>query len=197
MNEQNLDTEEDNELNEETRKTELKCHCPDTYPDWDDIDINLSRKCVHLISIPTFIHMPIAYEFYRKKQASDIENLELKEKWPGFSLMRTGMFGGKMMRLLEETESPSRFVTYLDRDFHVHAKLHHGDVGTVKTTLGEMQMGMVDRGCRPKELYLGYITCPACEERKGGPKILVVRRWVESEGLKKRGQARREQHAVE
>ena len=190
MNDKSHENEAEDEASEIEEKRELKCHCPDTFPDWDDCDIDLSRKCVHLISIPTFIHMPIAYEVYRKKQATDIANLELSEMWPGFSLTRTGMFGGKMIRLLEETDSPSRFVTFLDRDFHVRAKLHHGDVGTVKTTLGEMQMDMVDRGCRPKELYLGYITCPACEERKGGPKILVVRRWVESEALKKRGQNR-------
>ena len=188
MNDQNqTETEHDDISEDDEPKRELKCHCPDTYPDWDNVDIDLSRHCVHLISIPTFIHMPIAYEVYRRKQATDIENMELTEKWPGFSLTRTGMFGGKMFRLLEKVNSPSRYVTFLEGDFHVHARLHHGDVGTVKRTLGEMQMEMVDKGCRPKELYLGYITCPACEERKGGPKILVVRRWVESAGLKKRG----------
>ena len=179
---------EEETSSDEEQVSELKCHCPDVYPkEWVDQDIDLSRKCVHMLSIPTFFHMPLAYEFYRKKQAQDIENLDLPEKWPGFSLTRMGMLRGKMIRVLEDIDSPSRYVTYLDRDFMVHCKIHPGDIGTLKKTLGEMQMEMVDKGCRPKELYLGYLTCPACEERKGGPKILAVRRWVESAGLKKRG----------
>jgi hypothetical protein len=186
---ENTDHNNDLELEETEQASELKCHCPETYPDWDGKDIDLSHKCVHLLPIPTIFHMPLAFEFYRRKQSQDIENLELPEKWPGFSLTRMGMLRGQMIRILDDIKSPSRYVTYLGRSFIVRAKLHPGDIGTVKTTLGEMQMQMVNDGHRPKELYLGHLTCPACEERKGGPKMLLVRRWIESEGLKKRSQA--------
>ncbi len=170
---ENLNAKEEGEA-----ATELRCHCPDHYPDWDNKDVDLSRKCVHMIGIPTFLHMPLAYEFYRRKQAQDIENLELPEKWPGFSLAKMGALRGRLIRILEDIKSPSRYVTYLERSFTIRGKLHPGDLGTIKHTLGDMQMQMIDEGCRPKELYLGYLTCPACEERKGGAKILIARRWV-------------------
>lgn len=166
--------------------TTALCHCPEQYPAWDEQEVDLGRHCVHTMSIPTFVHMPIALELYRQKQHDEIQNHELAEPWPDFALIRTGMFGGKIMRLLNDVTSPSRHVSFLPRPFQVRGKLHHGDIGTVRLSLGEMQMGMVERGCRPKELYLGYLTCPRCEERKGGPKILLVRRWEESAGLKKR-----------
>lgn len=177
--------------NTEEQSSEVRCICPDHHPNWHNQDVDLSRHCVHLMPISAFFHMPIALEFYRRKQAQDIANLELQETWPGFSLTRLGMFGGQMIRPLEETNSPSRYVSYLEGSFKLRAKLHNGDIGTVKQTLGEMQMELLDEGCRPKELYLGYLTCPVCEERKGGPKILVARRWVESEGLKKRSRQKK------
>ncbi len=176
-----------NELSETSEPTasEATCDCPDSYPNWDGQDIDLGRHCVLTLSIPTFIHMPIAYDLQRKKQRQEVANLELKERWPGFVLTQLGMLRGKMMRLLEDTESPSRHLSYLPRPFNVHAKLHHGDIGTVRKTLGEMQMEMVDKGHLPKELYLGYLTCPLCEERKNGARILIVRRWIESPRLKR------------
>ncbi len=179
MNTSENNTDENVDIKEEDETaTELRCHCPDHYPDWDNQDVDLSRKCVHMIGIPTFLHMPLAYEFYRRKQAQDIENLELPEKWPGFSLAKMGALRGRLIRILEDIKSPSRHVTYLERSFTIRGKLHPGDLGTIKHTLGDMQMKMIDEGCRPKELYLGYLTCPACEERKGGAKILIARRWV-------------------
>ncbi|VAW86634.1 hypothetical protein MNBD_GAMMA16-2152 [hydrothermal vent metagenome] len=178
------------EAYQETDSIEQACGCPDTFPDWDDKDIDLSNHCVLSQGIPTFFHMPLSYNTYQKKQATEIDNQELTEKWPGFIMTKMGMLRGRVMRLLEDSQSPGRHIEYLPRPFMVRGKLHPGDVGTVKTSLGEMQMQMVADGLRPKELYLCYITCPRCEEQKGGPKILLARRWLESSGLKRQAAKR-------
>ena len=79
----------------------LSCACPEHYPDWDGKDINLGGQCVHTLSIPMFLHMPLSYEVYLKRQYNDIQGLQLKEPWPGLVLTRTGMFRGTIMRLLQ------------------------------------------------------------------------------------------------
>ncbi len=160
------------------------CPCPDTYPDWHMQDIDLSRHCVNVFSIPMLFHMPLAYDLYLRRQQEEVTQLELPERWPGFVLTSTGMLRGKIVRLLNETQSPSRHMGYLIRNFNSYAMLHQGGMGTIRKTIGEMQMSLVDRGRRPKELYLSYLTCPICEEEKG-EKILLLRRWVESPGLKR------------
>ncbi len=175
---------------QDTAGTEQICGCPETFPDWDDKDIDLGNHCVLSQSIPTFFHMPLSYNTYQKKQAVEIDNLELTEKWPGFIMTKMGMLRGRMMRPLEDSQSPGRHVEYLPCPFMIRGKLHPGDVGTVKTSLGEMQMKMVSDGLHPKELYLCYVTCPRCEEKKGGPKILLARRWLESSGLKRQAAKR-------
>ncbi len=159
---------------------EQACPCPEAYPDWDGQDIDLSGWCVHDMPIKAFFHMPIAYDMYVAKQAENVEQLGLKERWPGLVLTRTKMFGGHIMRLVEDSESPSRLVRYLPPPFDVSVFLHHGGIGSVSKAVHEHQIKLVESGRRPKELYLAHLTCPVCEQRKGGDKILVLRRWVAS-----------------
>lgn len=167
------------------------CHCPEHYPKWDNIDQNLNSHCVHRMSIASLFFMPLAYENYVARQAASIEQLELKEKWPGLVLTRTGFWGGEIIRLIESAESPSRHVQFLPPPFDVNVILHDGGIGTVQKAIREQQMRLVDVGHVPKELYLAHLTCPACEERKGGPKILVFRRWLASSRLQARIESRR------
>lgn len=165
----------------------LECGCPSEYPDWDRKDINLAGHCVHRLPITAFLHMPITYEAFTHRQQNQIAELGHQEPWPGFTLTRTGLFGGEIIRLLnEETESPSRRVGYLPVPFMIHARLHQGDVTTIKNTVKEMQMDLLESGKMPKELYLSYLTCPLCAEQRGGEKMLIVRRWVGSKRLEKR-----------
>ena len=162
------------------------CACPDAYPDWDNRDIDLGGDCVHALAIPAFLHMPLAYEVYLKRQHDDVQALGLPERWPNLVLTRTGMVGGTIMRLLERTRSPSRHVKYLPRPFHVRGKLHLGDVGSMGNSVKEMQAALLDNGRMPRELYIAYLTCPLCAEQRGGNKILLLRRWTESALLKGR-----------
>lgn len=164
----------------------LSCACPENYPDWDRKDINLGGQCVHVLSIPMFFHMPLSYEVYLKRQHNDIQGLHLTETWPNLVLTRTGMFRGTIMRLLENTRSPSHRVQYLQNPFQLRGKLHKGDVGTIRNSIREIQMELLDSGKLPKELYMSHLTCPLCQEERGGNMILLLRRWVESPLLKKR-----------
>ena len=165
----------------------LSCACPEHYPDWDGKDVNLGGHCVHSLSIPTLLHMPLGYEAYLKRQYHDIQALQLTESWPNLVLTRTGMFRGTIMRPLEKTTSPSHRITYLPSPFHLRGKLHHGDVGTIRDSVRQIQMTLLDSSKLPKELYMCYLTCPLCRDERGGNKILLLRRWTESEFLKKRG----------
>ncbi|MEJ2553841.1 MAG: hypothetical protein P8079_07485 [Gammaproteobacteria bacterium] len=164
----------------------LSCACPEHYPDWVGKDVNLGGHCVHSLSIPTLLHMPLGYEAYLKRQYHDIQALRLTESWPNLVLTRTGMFRGTITRLLEKTTSPSHRIEYLPNPFHVRGKLHLGDVGTIRNSVREIQMELLDKGKLPKELYLCYLTCPLCRDERGGNKILLLRRWTESTLLKKR-----------
>jgi hypothetical protein len=87
---------------------------------------------------------------------------------------------------LEREQSPSRRVTFLPGGFVARGRLHNGGIGTVRDSYLALQRELLEQGRMPKELYLSYLTCPLCAERKGGDKILLLRRWVESPRLKSR-----------
>lgn len=164
----------------------LSCACPEHYPDWDGKDIDLGGHCVHILSIPMFLHMPLSYEVYLKRQYHDIHGLQLTEPWPNLVLTRTGMFRGSIMRLLENASSPSHRIHYLPNPFRLRAMLHVGDIGTTRNSLRQIQMELLDNGKLPKELYISYLTCPLCRDKRGGNMILLLRRWEESTLLMKR-----------
>lgn len=167
----------------------LSCACPEQYPDWDGKDVNLGGQCVHVLSIPMLVHMPLSYEVYLKRQYHDIEGLQLRETWPNLVLTRTGVFRGTIMRLLENATSPSHRIEYLPNPFQLRGKLHSGDVGTIRNSVKQNQMELLDNGKLPKELYLCYLTCPLCQEQRGGNKILLLRRWTESSLLKRKNKS--------
>lgn len=164
----------------------LECGCPEHYPDWDGKDVDLGGQQAHVLSIPTLMFMPLAYEAYLARQQAVIDQLQLKEQWPGLVLTRTGMLRGSLTRLLEPTISLARHIILLPREFHFYAVLHHGNVSTARKVIREMQMKLVDSGRVPKELYLCHITCGRCSDERGGEKILLLRRWIESPVLQKR-----------
>jgi hypothetical protein len=165
----------------------LECGCPGEFPDWNNQDVELGGSCVLTLGIPMLLHMPLAYEAYLQRQQQEVDQLELPERWPGFVLTRTGALRGKMIRLLENVSSPSRHVSYLPKPFQLRAVLHQGDIGTIRTIVKEMQMKLFDEGKMPRELYLSYLTCPTCQEQRGGAKIMLLRHWVDSPRLKRRG----------
>ncbi len=169
----------------------LDCGCPSAFPDWDRVDVDLGGWCTHSLPLPTLLHMPLAYEAYLQRQNRALQQLQLQERWPGMVLTRTGLVRGSITRLLEDGASLSRHVRYLSAPFMVRAALHHGNVSTIRNVVREIQMSLLDAGCMPKELYLCHLTCPRCEGERGGEKILLLRRWVESPALKKRQRARR------
>lgn len=164
----------------------LECGCPQEYPDWHNQDIDLAHHCAHVLPIASFLHMPLSFETYKQRQQEEIEQLELQERWPGFALTRTGWLRGKMIRLLEDAESPSRHFQRLSSDFQVRGYLHEGGIGTVRNSVREQQMQLLDSGRMPKEMYLAYLTCPVCSEERGGDRILLVRRWRTSARLAKK-----------
>lgn len=161
----------------------MLCACPDEYPDWAGQDISFAGWKVHSMPIKCFFHMPLAYDMYMSKQAESIEQLELTERWPGFVLSRTKMFGGNLLRIIEEGDSPSRLVQHLPTPFDVHVFMHNGGIGSVTKAVHQQQIDLVEMGRRPKELYMAHLTCPLCFERKGGDKIMVIRRWVSSKRM--------------
>lgn len=164
----------------------LECGCPEEYPDWHEQDIDLGGHCVHALPVPMVAHMPLSYDLYMHKQREEIQQLEVKERWPGFVMMATGAFRGRLLRLLENNDSPSRRIEYLPSPFQLRARLHPGDVGTIRQPVHEMQIDLLDKGRTPKELYLCYLTCTRCYEQRGGHKTLLLRRYVESPALQKR-----------
>lgn len=161
----------------------LECGCPGDYPDWHNQDIDLAHHAAHALPIATFLHMPLSYETYRQRQQQEIEQLELHERWPGFALTRTGLFRGQLIRLLEDSSSPSRHFTRLAADFQLHGFLHHGGIGTIRNSVREQQMQLLDSGRMPKEMYLSYLTCPRCSEERGGERIMLLRRFKTSKRL--------------
>jgi hypothetical protein len=162
------------------------CLCPSSYPDWHDKDVDFSGQPTHTLPMPTFLHMPMSYDMYTQKQQYEIEQLELQEQWPGLVLTKTGIMRGALIRLLTSGDSPSRFIRFLDNDFKLHGLLHLGGIGTIKQSMRALQNRLFDMGRMPKEVYLCYLTCPVCSERKGGDKILLLRRWKESPRLARR-----------
>lgn len=168
----------------------LECGCPQDYPDWHDRDIDLSLHAAHVLPIASFLHMPLAYESYRQRQQDEITQLELHETWPGFTLTRTGLLRGRLIRLLEDSTSPSRHFRHLDAHFQCRGLLHQGGIGTIRDSVRQQQMQLLDAGRMPGELYLSYLTCPRCSEARGGERILLVRRWKPSKVLaRKTGRA--------
>ncbi|MCF6256675.1 MAG: hypothetical protein L3K25_10340 [Gammaproteobacteria bacterium] len=161
----------------------LECGCPGEYPDWHKQDIDLAHHAAHALPIASFLHMPLSYETYKQRQQNEIEQLELHERWPGFALTRTGWLRGKMIRLLEKGESPSRHFLRLPADFQLQGFLHEGSIGTLRTSVREQQMWLLDSGRMPKEMYLAYLTCPTCCDSRGGERILLLRRWRNSRRL--------------
>lgn len=164
----------------------LECGCPSEYPDWDNIDLDLSGQLAHILSIPTFFHMPLAYTAYLKNQYQEISELELKEKWPGMILTQTGFLRGRIISLLENEQTMSRRIKPLPTPFMVHARLHKGGIDTMRKSILELQAKLFDNGKMPRELYISHLTCLRCGEERGGDKILLLRRWVDSPKLKKR-----------
>lgn len=131
-----------------------------------------------------FLNMPLAFEAYLQRQQCEVEKLELPERWPRFILTRSGFFRGQIIRLLEHTQSPSRHLGYLSTPFNARAKLHNGDIGTLKQSVRTLQHSIFDEGKIPRELYLSYLTCPECAAH-ADMKILLLRRWVQSDRLNK------------
>lgn len=162
------------------------CGCPDHFPAWHLQDIDLSGQPNHRLKIAAFFFMPLSYDSYRQRQQRDIDQLELQEVWPGMTLTRITFMGGSIQRVLSSGASPSRFIHYFDTPFRLHAYLHPGDMGTLKDSVRALQNRLFDQGRMPKELYLCYLTCPRCRERKGGDKILLLRRYIESKTLQNR-----------
>lgn len=164
----------------------LECGCPSTYPDWHQQDVDLGGRCIHQVSVPMLLHMPIGYDAQLRRQQDNIDRLGLEETWPGLALVRTGMLRGNITRLLENTESPSHHVSWLPRPYQVYAHLHHGGLGSVRPALRDMQARLLDTGRMPGELLLGHLTCTRCADQRGGEKILLLRQWRESAVLRKR-----------
>ncbi len=166
----------------------LECGCPGSFPDWRDQDVNLAGQRVHTAAAPMFLHMPIGYELRVERQRQTLERLKLTERWPGMVLMRTGLFRGKLLRLLEPTTSPARGLEYLPNPFQVRGFLHEGGIGSLAPSVRRIQTDLINTGKRPLELYLSHLTCPHCAAARGGEKILLLRHWVESPALLKRVQ---------
>jgi len=175
---------------------EERCPCPEEYPNWDGESVNIGGHCVHEMKISSFFHMPIAYDMYVKKQVDNIHNLELEERWPGFIMTKTGMFGGKIIRILKDAQSPSRLVHYVAGDFLLMAQMHDGGIGTVPKAAHKMQIAMVEKGCMPKELYLAHLTCDVCRDRKGGDKVLMLRRYTANKRIQQNMESEAEKVAI-
>ncbi len=174
-----------------------ECACPDTYPDWDGKTLDLGGSCIHEMKIASFFHMPVAYDMYVSKQAANIHHLGLVEKWPRFVLTKTGMWGGKIICLVEDSSSPSRLVNFIPGSFWVKAQMHHGGIGSIHKVVHKMQIAMIEEGCMPKEFYLAHLTCSFCVERKGGEdKILIVRRFVPNKRIQERLRKEAEKNAA-
>ncbi|MFV2057461.1 MAG: hypothetical protein ACC707_13390, partial [Thiohalomonadales bacterium] len=121
------------------------CPCPRTFPDWHNQDVDLGGQCVLKLGIPTLMHMPMAIEAYLQKQQREIDNLELPECWPGFTLTNTGFFRGSLIRPLETISSPSRHVSFISAPFKARGLLHEADIGTIKASVRQLQSSIFDQ----------------------------------------------------
>ena len=164
----------------------LECGCPSKYPDWHNQDINLSGQLAHVLPIPNFFHMPLAYTAYLKRQWQEITSLELNEQWPGMIMTQTGFLRGRIINLLETEQTMSRFINPLPSPFNVRCKLHEDGLGSMRKSVMALQAEIFDEGKMPKELYISHLTCLRCDEARGGEKILLMRRWMDSPKLKAR-----------
>jgi len=152
------------------------CPCPTEWPDWDGRDVDLSAALVHVMPIRTLFNMPLGYESFHQRQAAEIGNLEVKERWPGVVLSHVGWFKGRLLRVLDEEQAvpPHHRIERLPTPFRLRARLHRGNVSTIREPYLALQRDLV------------YLTCPACEAAKGGEQILMLRRWEESPRLQRR-----------
>ncbi|MDQ6991960.1 MAG: hypothetical protein Q9M31_00665 [Mariprofundus sp.] len=164
----------------------LECGCPSEYPQWDNQDIDLGSTLVHEQRAAMFMHMPIGFEACLDRQHQDIKTLELHEQWPGFVLTQSAMFKGKILALLSENNSLARKTYNLKNPYMVRAKLFKGNIREIKNTIRQMQSELFDEGRMPKALYLSYLTCPRCQETRGGTQIMLVRHWLKSTKLEQR-----------
>lgn len=162
------------------------CACPTEYPDWHQKEIELGNHWAHVQKIPALLSMPLAYDHYVKTQFEAIQRLELQERYPGLVLTQTGIFGGRLIRLLENGSSAAYQVQRLPDPWHLSGWLHQGGIGTIKSSLRQLQQRLLDQGRLPKELFLCHLTCPTCARDKGGERILLLRRWEASARLQAR-----------
>jgi len=164
----------------------LECGCPSDYPDWDGNDIDLGATLVHEQRNPMLFHMPIGFEACLDRQHNDIKHLGLHEQRPGFVLAESGMFRGRILALLEEDNSLARKTYRLPNPYMVRVRLFKGDLKAIKTTIRNMQSELFDEGRMPKSLFLSYLTCPRCQQERGGTQIMLLRHWVKSPKLEQR-----------
>ncbi|MDQ6964954.1 MAG: hypothetical protein Q9M13_08565 [Mariprofundales bacterium] len=170
----------------------LECGCPADYPDWHNRDIDLGGTLMQQTSVPYFFHMPIGFEARLFRQYNTIQQQDLHERWPGFVLSRSGMFRGTILCPLQEESSPLRNLIRLPNPYRLRCHLVHGDIGRVKPAVRRVQSALLDEGRMPKTLYLAYLTCPACQQQRGGMRIMTLRHWRESGRLQERLKRQRE-----
>lgn len=133
---------------------------------------------IHRLAMPALFSMPLSFDAYRQRQQVALERLQLSESWPGLVLMRAGLLGGELLRLLPaEAQSLSRHVVRLPAPYWVRASLHHGGIGTVRHTITALQSALFNAGRSPKALFLAHLTCPWCAATPEDEKILVLRHW--------------------
>lgn len=166
----------------------LACGCPGDFPDWHNQDINLGGQLAHILPVPMFLHMPLGFELHVARQRHKLDQLGLKERWPGLVLTRSAALRGQIIRLLEEAISPARHLLFLPNPYHLRGYLHEGGMDTVSAQVKQVQRQLLEEGRRPQELYLCYLTCPTCSVTRGN-KILLLRRWQQSATLKKRAES--------
>jgi len=164
----------------------LPCGCPPEYPDWDNRDIDLGGYLMQRTTLPMLLHMPIGFEARLHRQYEAIKNHGLHERWPGLALSQTGLFRGQLLCPLQEESSPLHSIIRLPNPYPLRCKLIHGDIGNIKQTVRTMQSELLDIARMPKELYLAYLTCPACQKERGGNRIMILRHWTKSPKLAQR-----------
>ncbi|MFQ5344674.1 MAG: hydrolase [Mariprofundus sp.] len=164
----------------------LECGCPSEFPDWDGQDIDLGATLVHEQASAMFFHMPIGFEACLDRQHHDIGKLGLNEQWPGFVLAESGMFRGRILALLTEDNSPARKTYRLKNPYMLRVQLFKGNIRDIKTSIRQMQSELFDEGRMPKNLFLSYLTCPRCQQERGGTRIMLLRHWVRSPKLEQR-----------
>ncbi|MDQ6951615.1 MAG: hypothetical protein Q9M26_08120 [Mariprofundales bacterium] len=165
----------------------LACGCPPEYPDWDGRDIDLGGTLMQKTNMAMFLHMPIGFEAKLHRQYETIIHQGLHERWPGIVFSQTGMFHGQLLCPLQEESSPLHGLIRLPNPYQVRCKLLHGDVGKTKLAIRTMQSELLDSARMPKELFLAYLTCPACQQKRGGgTRIMILRHWHASTTLEAR-----------